>query len=130
MADETQSEIICEERELYGRRGSGEVTLAAGADAEAADQRAAAGRAWLAIAQSFIDSGDREAAYRAADMGVDELGNTYLDDLVEDDTTVKLLAAADAHGSGAEYAATAMARVLETRLAMYIDAQQGRVLDS
>lgn len=119
--------VIRAERQQGGRREVGEVTVAGGGDPAVADERAAAGRAWLAVARSFLASGDGDDAYRAASRGLDELGDAYLDEGVEDDTTLKLLAAEDGHDSGADHAGTAMTRVLESRLAMYVDAQRGRV---
>lgn len=123
----TDDRTVREEREQDGRAAVGEVVLADGASPQADDQRAAAARAWLAIARALIDEGDADAAYRAASRGVDELGDAYLGEEVEDDTTLKLLAAEDGHRSGAAHAGTAMVRVLSDRLAMYVDAQRGRV---
>lgn len=121
---------VREERAAGGRSAVGEVVLAEGVSPRADDHRAAAARAWLAIAEAWVEAGDRDAAYRAASSGLDELGGAYVDDEVEDDTSLKLLAAEDGYSSGAAHAATAMVRVLSDRLTMYVDAQGGRVLRS
>lgn len=124
----SDASVVSEERAADGRSAVGELVLADGASPASDDRRAAAARAWLAIAGACVDDGDGEAAYRAASTGLDELGDAYLGDEVEDDTTLKLLAAEDAHANGAAHAPTAMVRVLSDRLAMYVDAQGGRVV--
>jgi hypothetical protein len=123
----TDASTVREERTADGRTAVGQVELTDGTSARAADSRAAAARAWLSIANACIDDMDGDGAYRAASTGLDELGDAYLGDEVEDDTSLKLLAAEDGHANGEPHAGPAMVRVLSDRLAMYVDAQGGRV---
>lgn len=123
--------VVREERSLDGmgaHRGVGEVILGA-AETERPDHRsAAAAKAWLTVARAQTDAGERDSAVESASRGLDELGESYLgsDDAgsgVEDDTTLKYLAAQDLREQGSEHAATALTRVLEERIALY---EQGR----
>jgi hypothetical protein len=123
-----ETSTVTEDRTADGRTAVGQVVLAAGASPQVEDRRAAAARAWLSIAEVCVEDGDGDAACRAASSGLDELGDAYLGDEVEDDTSLKLLAAEDGHANGAAHAGTAMVRVLSDRLAMYAEAQGGRVL--
>lgn len=115
MADGDGARTVREDRELGGFAGTGEVTPASG-DAEA-DRRIAAARAWLAVARAAMAVGARPQGFEAARRGVEELGDGYaVGSDVEDDTSLKLLAAEQANDEGAEHAPTAMMRVLEDRI--------------
>ena len=109
--------MVREERALAGRSAVGEVAV--GGSAPSADvTRLAAGRAWLAVASMLAEAGQAEEAYAAASAGIDELGNAYAGDEVEDDTSLKLLRAEDLHDEDAGRGSVAMQRVLENRLAL------------
>lgn len=117
--------VVREERRLGDVAGVGEVTVSVGPPVTA-DQRAAAARAWLSVARTLQAAGAGEEAYVAARSGIEELGDAYVDPEVDDDTTMKLLAAEDAHDRGLDHAASAIVRVLENRLAVFVEGRKGR----
>ncbi|HEY8339426.1 MAG TPA: hypothetical protein VIK95_06135 [Egibacteraceae bacterium] len=119
--------LVRAERQLGAVSGVGAVRVAAGERPTAADERAAAAQAWLAVARACTAQGADDEAYAAARSGLEELGDAYAGAAVEDDTPLKLAAAEDAHVHGLPHANTAMIRVLEERLAMFFDAHAGRV---
>ncbi|TDE89508.1 hypothetical protein EXU48_20290 [Occultella glacieicola] len=127
MADPDGSTVIREERSVGdgAAAGVGEVTLAAGEPERPAHRRVAAAKAWLAVATSQPE-GAETVALDAAERGLAELGDAYLaaaDETLEDDTTLKHLAAQELRDQGSEHAATAMTRVLESRIELF---DQGR----
>lgn len=120
---------VREERRLGAVGRAGVVTVAAGESENADDHRAAAAQAWLAVARACLEADAGAEAFAAARSGIEELGQAYADPEADDDTTLKLVAAEDARDKGLEHAASAMMRVLEDRLAMFVRAQGGRVAD-
>lgn len=127
-ADDSGAALVREERRLGTEAGLGVVRITAAGQPTAADHRAAAARAWLSVARAYAAADAADEAYAAARSGLEELGDAYVSAEVDDDTTVKLLAAEDAHAQGLPHAADAMIRVLEDRLAMFFEAQRGRVV--
>ncbi|GEM_PF-5529177 len=82
--------------------------------------RAAAGQAWVGVAQALLHAGNAEAAYAAATSGVEELGTPYAAVRVRDDTGMKLKAAAAQHAAGEVQAAAEVAiEQLASRLELY-----------
>jgi hypothetical protein len=64
------------------------------------DDALTAARAALSEAEHALAEGDAETAVARARAGLEALGDDYAPDDVEDDTTLKLLAAEDAIATG------------------------------
>lgn len=96
--------LVRAERQLGAVSGVGAVRVAAGERPTAADERAAAAQAWLAVARACTAQGADDEAYAAARSGLEELGDAYAGAAVEDDTPLKLAAAEDAHVHGLPHA--------------------------
>lgn len=127
MDDDDGQAAVREERALANTAGAGTVLLGEGEAVQDVHRRVAAAKAWLDVAQQTHTAGRGGDAYEAARRGLAELGEDYADlDLdVEDDTGLKLAAAEYAHSEHAEYAPTAMMRVLEDRIGIV---ETGRAL--
>jgi len=92
--------------------------------------RLAGARAWLALAKDRVAEKEWSAAIELARRGLGELGQEYARPQVDDDTELKALAAEDQLKQGhPENAARALARVLSTRIACYLDLHNDTVVE-
>jgi hypothetical protein len=109
------------ERTQADRSAPGEVQLR-DASAQGSHERLAGARAWLGLTEQALAEGDPGAAVGAAQAGLDELGEEYAPDGVEDDTTLKVYAADELVADGdAEGGARMLLDLLRERAALYAE---------
>ena len=121
------------ERKIEGASAMGTVVVK-GKDEPRAGKtqhaRLAGARAWLALGEKLLEGGDAEAAISCAHKGLEELGDSYSDPLILDDTELKLAAAEDRIDSGhKEDGAVTMLAVLAGRLSMYKNLHKDEVVE-
>ena len=119
---------LTEDRGLDGQTATGEAILAPGEEPYPEYSRLAAARAWRKVAEAHRAGGNPGAAYDAARAGINELGESYLAPRTEDDTSLKLLLAEEVRDENASQAAALLLRVLENRIALFVQGRGGRVL--
>lgn len=108
--------VVKVERTHEGITVTGTLSAPPGEDHELA----AAGQAWLGVANELLAQGKADAAYAAATSGVEELGTSYRSGPVRDDTGMKLAAAKAQLAAGEVQAAAEVAiEQLGARLALY-----------
>lgn len=85
-------------------------------------EQLASAQAGLAEAEQALTQGDADAAIAGARRGLEALGEDYAPDGVEDDTTLKVLAAEDAIGEGDKARGAGMLiEMLRTRAGLYAE---------
>jgi hypothetical protein len=90
----------------------------------------ASGRAWYALGQGFLASGDAENAIECARQGIEAIGRRYASPMVADDTSLKLAAAQERIDEGhTQDGAEVMLRVLDTRTRLFADRNKLRLAD-
>jgi hypothetical protein len=116
------------ERTQADLAATGEVQLR-DASAEGDHERLAGARAWLGLVEQALAEGDPGAAVGAARAGLDELGEEYAPDGVEDDTTLKVYAAEELVGEGdAEGGARMLLDLLRERAALYAERHRDAIV--
>lgn len=117
--------LIRVERQHGGETASGQVVVVKASKPEVEDSPfipLAAGRAWLALAQSFQEGNDDENALASARAGIEELGeHNYRELGVREDTSLHIdLAEEHAEQGKTADAATRLTGALETRVGLYV----------
>jgi hypothetical protein len=124
---------ISVERKLDEASATGQVVVRSGAapdPAHAPHVRLAGVRAWLSLAQGRIAARQFEKAIACAGKAVEELGRDYARPEVDDSTQQKLLAAQEQAAEGQlENAANNMVRILQNRVALYLDRHRDAIVE-
>lgn len=124
---------ISVERKLDEAAATGQVVVRSATPldpAKAPHVHLAGVRAWLSLAQGKVAARQFEKAIAYAQEAVKELGRDYARPEVDDSTQQKLLAAQEQAEKGQlENAANNMIRILQNRVALYLDRHRDTIVE-